>query len=217
MLARVHPVRAAQVHRSPWNIPPLIMVSHQRLGMSKKNKNGMANPARIAPFDKEVLHVVIETPKNSRNKFKYEPGLGIFTLSRVLPEGMVFPYDFGFIPSTKAEDGDPVDVLLLMDEPVFPGCVVPSRLIGVLEAEQTEQDGQKERNDRLVAVSMVSSEHDNVKTIADLNKKMLKEIEQFFVNYNRESGKQYKPLGEKGPKPAMKLIQRSLLKNGKNN
>jgi inorganic pyrophosphatase len=184
--------------------------------MSKKPKSGMADPARIKPFDGTgVLHVVVETPKNSRNKFKYEPELGIFTLSKVLPEGMVFPYDFGFIPCTKAEDGDPLDVLLLMDEPVFPGCVVPSRVIGVLEAEQKEE-GRKERNDRLVAVSTASREHSDLKTIANLNSTMLQEIEQFFVNYNRQLGKQYKPVGKKGPRQAMKLVEGSLLTNRNN-
>ena len=191
--------------------------------MGKKNKSGMADPARIQPFDdgqNNTVHVVIETPKGSRNKFKYEPGLRTFTLHKVLPEGMVFPYDFGFIPCTEAEDGDPVDVLLLMDEPVFAGCVVPSRLIGVLEAEQREKNGKKERNDRLVAVSLASREHVELKTIADVSDKMLEEIQQFFANYNQQAGKQYKPLGQKGPKQALKLVHKSLLKknmkNGKN-
>ncbi|HZU42415.1 MAG TPA: inorganic diphosphatase [Terriglobales bacterium] len=186
--------------------------------MSKKRKSGMADPARIQPFDgdqKNVVHVVIETPKGSRNKFKYEPDLGTFTLHTLLPEGMVFPYDFGFIPCTKAEDGDPIDVLLLMDEPVFAGCVVPSRLIGVLEAEQTEKDGEKERNDRLLAVSLASREHTHLKTIDEVSGKVLEEIQQFFKNYNQQSGKQYKPVGRKGPKQAMKLVEKSLLKNGK--
>lgn len=188
------------------------------LDMSKKRKSGLANPARIKPFDdnqENVVHVVIETPKGSRNKFKYEPDLGTFTLHKLLPEGMVFPYDFGFIPCTKADDGDPVDVLLLMDEPVFPGCVVPSRLIGVLEAEQKE-DGQKERNDRLLAVSMATRKHIDVKTIADVSDKVLEEIQQFFTNYNQQSGKEYKPIGQKGPKQAMRLVEKSLLKSGKN-
>lgn len=188
--------------------------------MSKKRKSGMADPARIKPFDgdqKNVVHVVIETPKGSRNKFKYEPDLGTFTLHKLLPEGMVFPYDFGFIPCTKAEDGDPVDVLLLMDEPVFAGCVVPSRLIGVLEAEQREKNGDKERNDRLLAVSLASREHTDLKAIDQVSDKVLQEIQQFFTNYNQQSGKQYKPLGQKGPKQALKLVEKSLLKNGKKN
>jgi inorganic pyrophosphatase len=188
--------------------------------MGKKGKSGMADPARIQPFDDgrdNTVHVVIETPKGSRNKFKYEPDLRTFTLHKVLPEGMVFPYDFGFIPCTEGEDGDPVDVLLLMDEPVFAGCVVPSRLIGVLEAEQREKNGKKERNDRLLAVSLASRQHMELKTIADVSDKMLEEIQQFFANYNQQAGKQYTPLGQKGPKQALKLVHKSLLKKGAKN
>lgn len=86
--------------------------------MKNKPKNGMADPTKLRPIDKDddlAVQVVIETPKGSRNKFAYDPKLGVFKLKRVLPEGMVFPYEFGFVPSTKAEDGDPVDVLILMD------------------------------------------------------------------------------------------------------
>jgi inorganic pyrophosphatase len=96
--------------------------------------------------------VVIETPKGSPNKLTFEPRYGTFVLKGVLPVGAVFPFDIGFVPSTRAEDGDPLDILVLMDAPVFPGCIVPSRLVGVIEAEQTE-DGKTERNDRLLAVA----------------------------------------------------------------
>jgi len=119
--------------------------------MSKKN--GLANPIRLKPFDsddKEMLRVVVETPKGSRNKFAFDPDEHIFELKKVLPAGMTFPYDFGFVPSTKADDGDPVDVLVLMDEPAFPGCVLTGRPIGVIEGEQGDKK-DKERNDRIVA------------------------------------------------------------------
>ena len=85
------------------------------------------------------VEIIVETPKGSRNKYKYDPDNDVFKLSKVLPEGMVFPYDFGFVPSTKAADGDPLDVLMLMDEATFPGCLVECRLIGVIKAEQEEQ------------------------------------------------------------------------------
>src|SRR5215211_5913119 len=85
-----------------------------------------------------VVNVVIETPQGRRSKFTYNEKLKIFELSKVLPAGMVFPYDFGFVPNTEGEDGDPLDVLVLMDEPVFTGCLVQARLIGVIEGEQTE-------------------------------------------------------------------------------
>ena len=120
--------------------------------MSKKN--GLANPTRLKPFDsddKQMLRVVIETPKGSRNKFAFDPEELIFELKKVLPAGMTFPYDFGFIPSTKADDGDPVDVLVLMDEPAFARCVLSCRAIGVIEGEQGDKKDKK-RNDRIVAV-----------------------------------------------------------------
>src|SRR5689334_13079142 len=113
---------------------------------------------RLEPFEGDCLMVVIETPKGSPNKLAFEPRYGAFVLKGVLPAGAVFPFDFGFVPSTRADDGDPLDVLVLMDAPVSPGCVVPSRLIGAIEAEQTE-DGTKERNDRLLAVAATSAAH----------------------------------------------------------
>src|SRR5580658_10792603 len=98
----------------------------------------LADPTRLKPIDKKsgLLQVIIETPAGSRNKFAFDPEQGIFTLKKVLPAGMVFPYDFGFLPQTLASDGDPIDVLLLMVEPAFSGCAVRARLIGVIEGEQ---------------------------------------------------------------------------------
>ncbi len=153
-----------------------------------------------------ALQVVIETPKGSRNKYKYEPSLGVFTLHKLLPRGMVFPFDFGFVPATQGEDGDPLDVLVLMDEPAFPGCVVPCRLVGVIEAEQTE-DGKTERNDRLIAVAEASREHTDVRTLKDLSEYLLAEIEHFFGSYNDMAGKRFKVLGRHGPNRATKLVR----------
>src|SRR6185295_2715875 len=111
-------------------------------------RRSLASPETLDAFDEVTgdLNVVVETPKGSRNKFKFDEEHGLYKLSGVLPAGMAFPYDFGFIPSTRGEDGDPVDVLLLMDEPAFAGCLVASRLIGVIEVEQTEK-GETMRND----------------------------------------------------------------------
>jgi inorganic pyrophosphatase len=145
----------------------------------------------------------------SRNKFKFDEDIGSYALSGVLPQGMMFPHAFGFVPGTKAADGDPEDVLVIMDLPVFTGCVVPSRLVGVIEAEQTE-DGETDRNDRLIAVAAHSKDYSDVNSLKDLNGTMLKEIEQFFVNYNREKGKKFKVLGRRGPQEAMKLLKKSL-------
>src|SRR6478672_11130299 len=117
-------------------------------------KNGLADPSRLRSFDsddKQLLQVVIETPKGSRNKFAFNAKEHVFELKKVLPAGMTFPYDFGFVPSTLAEDGDPIDVLVLMDEPAFPGCVLRCRVIGVIEGEQGDKKSN-ERNDRIPAV-----------------------------------------------------------------
>jgi len=105
----------------------------------KKNKtSGLANPLDLSSLDAkddELIQVVIETPKGSRNKYAFDPEQKTFQLTKVLPAGMAFPYDFGFVPSTKAEDGDPTDVLVLMDEPAFPGCLLTCRVIGIIEGE----------------------------------------------------------------------------------
>jgi inorganic pyrophosphatase len=100
----------------------------------------------------DPIIVVVETPRGNHNKYKYDGHTGRIKLSKVMPEGMMFPYDFGFFPETKTEDGDPLDVLILSDEPTFPGCQIDCRLIGVIKAEQAEQ-GKQSRNDRLIAVA----------------------------------------------------------------
>lgn len=175
--------------------------------MSKKN--GLANPIRLKPFDsddKQMLRVVIETSKGSRNKFAFDPVEHIFELKKVLPAGMAFPYDFGFVPSTEADDGDPLDVLVLMDEPAFSGCVLTCRPIGVIEGEQGDKK-DKERNDRVIAIEKDAHSWAGIKTINDLGKEFCRELEEFFVNYHKLSGKQYRVLGIKGPDQARKLVK----------
>ena len=173
----------------------------------------LISPDRIDPFTtgQKSLRVVIETPKGSRNKFAYDPELGAYMLSSVLAEGMGFPYDFGFVPQTKDEDGDPTDVLLLMDTPAFTGCVVESRVVGVIQCEQSE--GKKMiRNDRVLAVATESHTHADIKEPSDLNGNMIKELEDFFVAYNKARGKKFKLLGVKNAETAMKLIKKTRLK-----
>jgi inorganic pyrophosphatase len=172
-------------------------------------KNGLADPTRLKPFgfdDKHLVRVVIETPKGSRNKFALNQELHIFELTKVLPAGMAFPYDFGFVPSTEAEDGDPVDVLVLMDEAAFPGCVLTCRLIGVIEGEQGDKK-RKVRNDRLIAVEKGAHSWADIRTISDLGKKFCEELEEFFVNYHRLSAQQFRVIGLKGPNEARKLVK----------
>ena len=124
--------------------------------------------------------------------------------------GAVFPFDFGFVPSTLGGDGDPLDVLVLMDEPAFAGCLVRTRLVGVIEAEQTERDGETTRNDRLVGVAADSRLHTRVRTLESLGTTLLEEIEHFFVSYNQVKGKEFKPLTRSGPERARKLVEEGM-------
>ena len=160
----------------------------------------------IRDEESDDLNVVIETPKGSRNKFDYDER-GFFKLGGVLPAGAVFPFDFGFVPSTLGEDGDPLDVLLLMDEPAFAGCVITARLIGAIEAEQTERDGDTMRNDRLIAIAANSHTHGEVRSLDDLGENLLDEIEHFFVSYNAVKGKQFAPQGRLDSKRADALVK----------
>src|ERR1700758_2382069 len=125
----------------------------------------LADPSRLDSWDKQdTIRVVIETPKGSRNKYAFNPNEGVFELKRVLPAGMEFPYDFGFVPSTRADDGDPVDVLVLMDEPAFAGCVLKCRIIGVIEGEQGTKK-TRIRNDRIVAVEKDAHSWADIKSV----------------------------------------------------
>jgi inorganic pyrophosphatase len=176
--------------------------------MPQRLAKGMSNPLLLKPLDKDagLIQVIVETPKGSRNKFAYDEEQNIFVVKKVLPAGMSFPYDFGFLPRTQAPDGDPIDVLLLMDEPAFPGIAVRARLIGVIQGEQIEGK-KKNRNDRLLAVAEMNHEYAYIKKFTDLPKKFIHELEQFFVNYHRLEGKQYKLLGCKGADVALRAIK----------
>ncbi len=165
--------------------------------------------SEIDPFtEKGELRVVIETPRGCRNKYSYDPECDCMQLSTVLPEGMVFPYDFGFIPATLGDDGDPLDILILMDEPVVPGCVVRARLIGAIEAEQKEKGKGKgwTRNDRLIAVATHAQTHDEAKTLTDLRPHLMTEINEFFVTYNKLRNRKFKSKHQASPAEAHKLV-----------
>lgn len=185
--------------------------------MAAISKAGLANPTRLPPFepdDADRAVVIIETPKGSRNKYAFDAEERIFGLTKVLPAGMEFPYDFGFIPSTKGGDGDPLDALVLMDEPAFAGCRLSCRVVGVIEAEQGEK-GATERNDRIVCVEQGNHSFTHVKHIDDMGAQFEKEIEEFFVNYHKLSGEQYRILGLKGPAQARKIIKAGVKAKGK--
>ena len=172
---------------------------------SQDSKSGTAAPGE------ELVQVVIETPRGSRNKYGFDEDERIFRLKAALPAGMVFPYDFGFIPSSIGEDGDALDVLVLMDEPAFPGCVLLARLLGVMESEQTEGD-ETQRNDRFIAVAETTHLYSNLRVIDDIPEQSRKEIEQFFENYHRLQNRQSKLLAWGGIDQARKLIDAGIAK-----
>ena len=162
----------------------------------------------LPTFDRDgILQTVIETPKGSRNKFDFDAESGLFKLGGAMPSGVIFPFDFGFVPSTLGEDGDPLDVLLLMDAPAFAGCLVGARLVGVIEASQTERDGNTVRNDRLIAVAQHSRNHEENQNLEDLNAARLDEIEYFFQSYNTFKGKTFEVLARSDGERALQLVK----------
>ncbi|HZQ42540.1 MAG TPA: inorganic diphosphatase [Acidobacteriaceae bacterium] len=172
----------------------------------KDSTSGTAKP------NEELLQVVIETPRGSRNKYSFDPEQRVFRLKSALPAGMVFPFDFGFVPGTIGGDGDPLDVLVLMEDPAFPGCVLLVRLLGAIEVEQTEK-GKTKRNDRLIAVAEVSQLFANLKTVDDLPRQLRTEIDEFFTTYHRLQGKQSRTLSWKKPAGAQRLIDEARKKH----
>jgi inorganic pyrophosphatase len=119
---------------------------------------------------------------------------------------MMFPFDFGFIPSTLGDDGDPLDILVLMEAPASVGCLIDVRIIGIIKAKQAE-DGETEKNNRLHGVAVDSYNHQDLSSIDDVNKSLLSQIEAFFVSYNRQRGNKFKVTGTGGPKSAIKFLK----------
>ena len=156
------------------------------------------------------LLAVVEAPRGSANKLKFDPRRGVFRLHNVLPLGCVFPFDFGFVPGTLGDDGDPLDVLVLMDEAAAQGVVVPCRPLGVIEAIQHPLHAARGkrglRNDRLIAVAHKSHRHGDLKSLQDLGDAMLLEVERFFVFYNLRKNVHFEPKRRAGAAQARRLI-----------
>ena len=158
----------------------------------------------------QAIHVVVESPRGSVSKFKYDPKLGAITLSRPLPLGVTYPHDWGFIPSTRAEDGDPLDAMILWDGVSYPGVVIACRPIGVLQVEQTNKEsGDRERNDRLAVLPVEAPRWAEIQSIDDLGERVRQELEHFFLATVAFEGKELSVLGWKGPADAMKLVRAS--------
>ncbi len=154
-----------------------------------------------------TIQAVIDTPCGSRAKYKYDGDIDGFRLSKLLPLGAYFPFNFGFIPSTCAEDGDSLDVLVLTDEPLILGVVAPVKLIGVLKAEQTEE-GKSFRNDRLIGIVKTKYNLSDIHSLKDIDTHTLEEIEHFFISYNHAEKRVYRPIGRGNAEEAEILLSK---------
>jgi inorganic pyrophosphatase len=161
------------------------------------------------------VQAIVETPRGSRNKYKLDEETGRIKFSKVMPQGMVFPFDFGYFPDTCSEDGDPLDVLILNDEPTFSGCQIDCRLIGVLPALQRNVGQQEKRNDRVIAVAEASVLFASVHELSDVEPMVLKQIEDFFVNYQKVRDVQVTLLRREDSQGATKLLQEAIARRKK--
>jgi inorganic pyrophosphatase len=157
--------------------------------------------------DKALIHAVVETPRGSHCKLEFDTKLRAFTLAKPLLVGLTYPYDWGFIPSTKAEDGDPLDVLVIHDAATYPGLVLCCKPIGVLEVLQIT-DGSEERNDRIFAVPERSPFEGDLQDVRRLPARAIEELDKFFEATDALEDKKLKFLGWRGPTHAIKTIKR---------
>lgn len=156
--------------------------------------------------------VVVESPRGCRSKYKYDAEFDAFVLSRPLPTGVVYPHDWGFIPSTRAADGDPLDVIVMWDGRSYPGVILPCRLIGVINVEQNNvETGQRERNDRAVALPVKDKSTQTINSVFDVSDGMRAELEQFFRNAVAFEEKALDTLGWAGAQEANALLDRCLI------
>jgi inorganic pyrophosphatase len=149
----------------------------------------------------EVVRVIIEIPRNSANKYEYDGKLGVFRLDRALYSPMHYPGDYGFIPGTLAEDGDPLDIIVLVDEPSFTGCLMEARPVGLLHMVDANEKDQK-----VLGVPNRNPRFDSVHTIDQVFPHTRTEIEYFFSIYKELQGAKTKMEGWSGPREARKLI-----------
>jgi len=162
--------------------------------------------------DEDVFHVVVEAPRGSTLKLKYHVEWEVMSVSRPLPLGVMFPYDWGFVPSTEAADGDPLDALLLWDVASYPGVVVPCRAVGVLYVEQNRQrddPSERIRNDRVMAMPVEARRERELDEVSDLPARVRQEIEQFTLAATALEGKDVRILGWGDAVAALRLVRES--------
>jgi inorganic pyrophosphatase len=152
-----------------------------------------------------ILNVLIEIPAGSKNKYEFDKDLNAFALDRVLYSSVQYPYDYGFVPNTLADDGDPLDGMVIMDQPTFPGCVIPARPIGML----IMIDGG-DRDEKILCVPDKDPRYTNVKTLSDIPQHRLDEIAEFFRSYKNLEKKVTEIRGWEGVEAVNALVVKSI-------
>jgi inorganic pyrophosphatase len=153
------------------------------------------------------VQVVVETPRGSPVKMRFDPALQAFAFHRQLPRGVAYPFDWGFVPSTRAADGDPLDAMVLFDGATWPGIVIPTRPIGVVRLVQTSKNGKPEENDRIIAVPFDDDQYEHA---GDIAKRLRTALERFFVIVGKAAHSKVEVTGWEGPKKAMETIEEAV-------
>lgn len=153
----------------------------------------------------EEFNVVIEIPRDSKNKYEYDEELDVIKLDRVNYTAMAHPYDYGFIPETRSEDGDHLDAFVLLDHSVFPGCLVSARPIGVL---YMIDDGEKD--EKIISVPAKDPRYDHVQDLSDVTSHLTKEIEHFFLHLKDLQNKKVEIINWGDKAEALKVLKSAL-------
>jgi inorganic pyrophosphatase len=171
----------------------------------------MNEPNRAPTFaSDDTVYATIETPAGHRTKYRWDPKKRVFMVSKILPSGMTFPYDFGFVPDTKSGDGDPLDAMVIADEALAVGAVVECRVLGVIEIETSNpESGKVTRNDRLVLVPVASLRGTRWRHVDDIGP-IVDEITEFFRTYITREGRHFELLGTRGRAEALALIRQRM-------
>jgi inorganic pyrophosphatase len=180
-------------------------------GRAGRRFSAMPDLSSLPAWTKEgMIHVVVETPRGARAKIKLDPELGVLMLSKPLMLGLAFPYDFGFVPSTQAEDGDPLDALVIHDAATYPGLIIRCRVSGVVKVAQREKGKRgKVRNDRIIAVPEDDPRGEAISDARKLSKETREQLEKFFVASVALKEKELEFLGWDGPDKAARLIRKA--------
>ena len=199
------------MHGLPGTMGPRQIYSSTHLCQAKRQKEThMPDLTKLDPYgDNGDVRMVVETPKGSSVKLRYEPKIEVFTVARALMLGTTYPFDWGFIPGTKGEDGDPIDALAIHDSATYPGVVLNCRLLGLVQIEQKGEQG-RESNPRVILMPTWHDRLGEMEKASGLPQRLREEIEQFFLNATFFTEKDAKVKGWLGPQAADKLIKESV-------